>query len=91
MVIFSVDFSNRLLRISETTNHAKMLESQEYVFKVPVILIFYGQKHQFKEVQYDQTKIQLNMTKCLKTKFLISCLTEIHTLCAKLLFSLLVL
>ena len=44
-VIFSMDFSHRWLRISETTDHTKILEPQDYVFKVFVILIFYGQKH----------------------------------------------
>ena len=44
MVIFSVDFSHRELKIFETTNYAKIVESQEYVFKVLVILIFYRQK-----------------------------------------------
>lgn len=44
--IFSLVFPHRWLRISETTDHAKILDSQDYVFKVPVILGFCRQKHQ---------------------------------------------
>ena len=69
LVIFFIEFSHRWLRISKTTDHTKLLESKDYLFKVFVILRKYRQKRQFQEVQCDTTKIQPNVTKCLKTYF----------------------
>ena len=42
--IISVDFSPRLLRISETANLATLLESQGKVFKDPFILGLHRKK-----------------------------------------------
>ena len=61
--------SHRWLRISKTTDHTKILDSQDYIFKDFVILRLYGQKRQFQEVRSDKTKTEPDMTKCLKTYF----------------------
>ena len=66
-----MDSSHRWLRIFETTDHTKILESQDYGFKVFVILIFYRKKRPFQEVQCDKTKIPPNMTERLKQIFAI--------------------
>ena len=46
--IFSVDFTQRWLRISETINHAKILGLQKHNFKDSVILVFNRKKCNFK-------------------------------------------
>ena len=65
LVIFSVDFSHRWLRISETNDHTKILESNDYVFKFFVILRFYRKTSISRSTVWHK-KIQPNMTYHLK-------------------------
>ena len=71
LVIFSVGFSHRRLRISGTTDHTKIIESHGFFFKVFVILRLYSKNINFKKYSMTQQKFSVIWISVWKEIFLI--------------------